>query len=114
MTSSKALVALLLSASVLVASAALVFEMRQSRKLQLRDQGAFPAPIDNRADNVLKGDSNPAKCAGSPMITPNADGTFTVQKEPPNGNCKDAKGKSGLVIPRQVVVPFFRVPERKR
>jgi hypothetical protein len=27
------------------------------------------------------------------------DGTFTVQKEPANGNSKDAKAKDGLVIP---------------
>jgi hypothetical protein len=35
-----------------------------------------------------------------PMITPNLDGTFTVQKQP-----KDAKAK-GLTVKPQVVVPF--------
>jgi hypothetical protein len=49
-----------------------------------------------------------------PMVTPNPDGTFTVQKEPPNGNSKDAKAKEGLVIPPQVVVPFVRLPEKKQ
>ena len=48
-----------------------------------------------------------------PMITHNHDGTFTVQKEPPNGNSKDAKAKNGLVIPPQVVTPIFSTPDKK-
>jgi molybdate transport system substrate-binding protein len=51
--------------------------------------------------------------AEKPMITKNPDGTFTVQKEPPNGNTKDANGKEGLVIPPQVVTPIFSSPEKK-
>jgi hypothetical protein len=48
------------------------------------------------------------------MITQNADGTFTVQKEPPNGNSKDAKVTKGLVIPPQAVVPIVPPPEKKQ
>lgn len=51
--------------------------------------------------------------ARKPMITHNPDGTFTVQKEPPNGNSKDAKAKKGLVIPPQVVTPIFSTPVKK-
>ncbi len=51
--------------------------------------------------------------ASKPMVTPNPDGTFTVQKEPPNGNSKDAKAKNGLGIPPQVVTPIFSIPEKK-
>lgn len=36
------------------------------------------------------------------MIINNPDGTFTIQKKP----CRYSKGKSGLVIPPQVVVPM--------
>jgi hypothetical protein len=50
--------------------------------------------------------------ASKPMVVQNPDGTFTVQKEPPNGNSKDAKVNEGLVIPPQVVVPI--VPVQKR
>jgi hypothetical protein len=48
-----------------------------------------------------------------PMITKNPDGTFTVQKEPRNGNSKDAKAKQGLVIPPQVVVPMIPASNKK-
>jgi hypothetical protein len=54
-----------------------------------------------------------SKAASKPMVTPNPDGTFTVQKEPPNGKSKDAKAKKGLVIPPQVVTPIFSTPEKK-
>lgn len=50
---------------------------------------------------------------GKPMITHNPDGTFTVQKEPQNGNPKDARHKRGLVIPPQVVTPIFSTPDKK-
>jgi len=113
MTGSKVLVALFLSASVLVALVT-AMEMRQSHKMQLRDHGAYAAPLDHRAENVLSSDGNRATCASKPMVTPNPNGTFTVQKEPPNGNCKDTKGKSGLVIPPQVVVPFFIRTSKKK
>jgi Golgi nucleoside diphosphatase len=52
--------------------------------------------------------------ASKPMITQNPDGTFTVQKEPRNGNSKDAKVKEGLVIPPQVVVPIIPTTEKKQ
>ena len=51
--------------------------------------------------------------ANMPMITHNPDGTFTVQKESPNGNSKDTEVKEGLVIPPQVVVPLVSAPEKK-
>jgi hypothetical protein len=47
-----------------------------------------------------------------PMITHNPDGTFTVRKEPSKGDSKDSKGKNGLVIPAQVVVPIFLSPRK--
>jgi hypothetical protein len=55
-----------------------------------------------------------ANSASKPMVTPNPDGTFTVQKEPRNGNSNDAKGKSGLVIPPQVVTPIFSTPRNSK
>jgi len=42
-----------------------------------------------------------------PMIVHNPDGTFTVQKP-----AKESKGKKGLVIPPQVVVPLMPRPAR--
>ena len=54
--------------------------------------------------------SNPA---GKPMITQNPDGTFTVRKEPPSKQSKDAKVEQGLVIPAQVVVPMLPPPQKK-
>jgi hypothetical protein len=47
------------------------------------------------------------------MIVPNPDGTFTVRKEPSNGNPEDAKVKKGLVIPPQVVAPMVPALEKK-
>jgi hypothetical protein len=44
--------------------------------------------------------------ASKPMIIQNPDGTFTIQKEPP----EDAKIFNGLVIPPQVVVPELPRP----
>jgi hypothetical protein len=44
--------------------------------------------------------------AGKVMITNNPDGTFTIQKTPQKGTCGHSKGRSGLVIPPQVVVPM--------
>jgi hypothetical protein len=43
---------------------------------------------------------------GDAMITNNPDGTFTIQKKPPHGTSDASKGKNGLVIPPQVVVPI--------
>jgi hypothetical protein len=55
-----------------------------------------------------------ASSVGKPMIIRNPDGTFTIQKEPPNRNSKDTKVEEGLVIPPQVVVPLVRTPEQKQ
>ena len=62
-----------------------------------------PPPNPSAPDRASTG------LASTPMITRNPDGTFTVQKEPPNGNSKD-----GLVIPPQVVVPFILIPQTKQ
>ena len=43
-----------------------------------------------------------------PMVVWSPGGTFTVQKEPANGNSKDVKSANGLTIPPQVVVPIAR------
>lgn len=53
------------------------------------------------------------KSARNPFIIHNADGTFTIQKKPPNGPFKDSKAGSGLVIPPQVVVPLVPATGRK-
>ena len=52
--------------------------------------------------------------ASKPMIIQNPDGTFTIQREPPNGNSKDANVTKGLIIPPQVVVPIIPPPEKKQ
>jgi hypothetical protein len=52
--------------------------------------------------------------ASKPMITPNPDGTFTVQKTPPNWNSKDGRVNNGLVIPPQIVTPIARIAQRKQ
>jgi hypothetical protein len=59
-------------------------------------------------------DGNTTTSAEKLMVTQNPDGTFTVQKEPRNGNSKAAEPKKGLVIPSQVVVPLAPVPEKRR
>jgi hypothetical protein len=56
-----------------------------------------------RAQNPPKQQAPPAK---QPLIVQNPNGTLTAQKEPP----KDAKAK-GLVIPKQVVIPFVIAPQ---
>jgi len=54
---------------------------------------------------VQKDDASTSK---PPMIIHNPDGTFTIQKAPSKEQAKDAKAKTGLVIPPQVVVPICR------
>lgn len=51
------------------------------------------------------------KSASKPMIIQNPDGTFTIQKEPPDGT---SKVPNGLVIPPQIVVPIVPAIEKKR
>lgn len=49
-----------------------------------------------------------------PMIIQNADGTFTVQQEPPKKQeGENAKAQKGLVIPPQVVVPEIPAAEKR-
>lgn len=52
-------------------------------------------------------------CASKPMIIDNPDGTFTVQKWPPDRNSNGSQAKNGLVIPAQVVVPFVPAVGKK-
>lgn len=51
--------------------------------------------------------------AGNLKIIRNADGTFTIQTEPPSGGSKDSKGGSGLMIPPQVVTPLIPATGKK-
>lgn len=111
----KYLVVTFLSAAMLVDSAAKAMEIRQFDKVQLRVQGACANPLTQSAENVSNGDdkSHVTDSARKPMVTQNPDGTFTVQKEPPNANSKSTKVTKGLVIPPQVVVPIIPTRERK-
>jgi len=101
---------LLLSAAMLVSGSVQAMEIRQSDKVQLRDQGAYAVPLARRSENVSNSDGkgHVTNSTSKPMVTHNPDGTFTVQKESPNGSSKDPEVKGGLVIPPQVVVPFIR------
>lgn len=51
--------------------------------------------------------NSPKPVKPPPMIVPNPDGTFTIQKPAQAGNAK-----RGLVIPPQAVVPIF-IPAQK-
>jgi hypothetical protein len=78
---------------------------------------AAPAMPEATASSLPKtavSDDASTSSVSKPMIIRNPDGTFTIQKEPPNGNSKDTKVEEGLVIPPQVVVPLVRTPERKQ
>jgi hypothetical protein len=67
---------------------------------------AAMAADDSQPSKSATAQAAPSISTSKPMITPNPDGTFTIQKEPPNRNSKDAKAKEGLVIHPQVVVPL--------
>lgn len=54
-----------------------------------------------------------SKSARRPMIIHNPDGTFTIEKLPPNGTANGSNASTGLVIPRQLVVPFVAGQRRK-
>jgi hypothetical protein len=54
-----------------------------------------------------------ASTSRPPMVIPNPDGTFTVQKAPPKEAAKDPNAKKGLVIPPQVVVPIIPAREKR-
>ena len=64
-----------------------------------------PAPQPPASNTVSNSGSQP------PLITHNPDGTFTVQKQPPKGDTKDAV-HNGLIIKPQVVVPEFPSPKK--
>lgn len=106
----------MLSAAIVVFSPVEAMEIRQFDEMQFRGQGGYTAPFDQDAKNVLSGDdkSRLTNSASKPMVTPNPDGTFTVQKDPLPGNSKDANAKVGLVILPQVVVPIIPTPEKKQ
>ena len=76
---------------------------------------ASPAAVmgadDHQATKAAAGDA--ASTSKPPMVIHNPDGTFTVQKAPSKEEAKDAKAKTGLVIPPQVVVPIIPAPEKK-
>jgi hypothetical protein len=67
---------------------------------------------DPQATRAVAG-GNTASTEKPPMIIPNPDGTFTVQKMPSKERARDA-AKKGLVIPPQVVVPFMLIRERRK
>ena len=90
------LVAALLSAAVPFASAVAVMAADD------------PPPPKSAGPAALS-----SKAATKPMIIQNPDGTFTVQKEPPDGTSKESKVQNGLVIPPQVVVPFVSTVGKK-
>jgi hypothetical protein len=77
---------------------------------------AFPAVVMGADDPqatkaVARG--NTASTEKPPMIIPNPDGTFTVQKAPSKEAAKDPKAKKGLIIPPQVVVPIYSAREKR-
>jgi hypothetical protein len=65
-----------------------------------------------QATKAVAGDA--ASANRPPMVIPNPDGTFTVQKAPPKEGAEDTKAKKGLVIPPQVVVPIIPARERQK
>lgn len=67
---------------------------------------AAMAADDSHPSKSATDQAAPSISASKLMVTPNPDGTFTIQKEPPNRNSKDATAEEGLVIPPQVVVPL--------
>jgi hypothetical protein len=74
--------------------------------------GAVMGADDAQATKAVVKD-NTLSTEKQPMIIPNPDGTFTVQKVPPKERARDA-AKKGLVIPPQVVVPFMLIRERRK
>jgi hypothetical protein len=60
---------------------------------------------DPPAPKAIVTDTAPA--SNPPMVTENPDGTITLRKEPSKADAKDVRGKKGLVIPAQVIVPFI-------
>ena len=62
----------------------------------------------------MAGDLRPHVASTPLMIISNSDGTFTVQRVPSGGTGTDTRGKAGLAIVPQVVVPIVPSPEKKR
>ena len=75
----------------------------------------FLAACASQAPPAPKPVENDAASSKHPsMVTQNPDGTFTIQKEPSKkGDAENDKGRKGLVIPPQVVVPEVRPPEKQ-
>ena len=75
---------------------------------------ASPAAVMGADDSQATKAVNGSASTDEPlMIIHNPDGTFTIQKVPPKEEAKDPKAKKGLVIPPQVVVPIFSVPQKR-
>jgi hypothetical protein len=75
---------------------------------------AFPAAAMGADDpQPTKAVGAAASTSRPPMVIPNPDGTFTVQKLPPKDQVKDA-ARNGLVIPPQVVVPIMPRRESRK
>jgi len=76
-------------------------------------------PFANAVGVKAADDPEPPKSAGpaapsaKPFIINNPDGTFTIQKEPPDGTSKKSEVRDGLVIPPQIVVPFVPAVGKK-
>jgi len=75
---------------------------------------ASPAAVMGADDpQARKPEGGAASTSTPPMVIPNPDGTFTVQKAPPKDGTKGT-AKKGLVIPPQVVVPIAAPPEKRK
>ena len=74
----------------------------------------LPAAVMGADDpQATKAVGGAASTGKPPMIIPNPDGTFTVQKAPPKEAARDPKAEKGLVIPPQVVVPIIPAREKR-
>ena len=93
-------------------------EIWQVDNMPLQDPRGYTALLHQDAKNLVSYDdkSHLSNSASRLMITPNPDGTFTVGKEPPNGNSKDTKANKGPVIPPQgrLLCPYSWTPEKKQ
>jgi hypothetical protein len=71
-----------------------------------------PAVMGEDGPQAAKPAGQTASPSTPPMIVHNPDGTFTIQKTPPNAPL-DPKATKGLVIPPQVVVPIVSAPSKQ-
>jgi hypothetical protein len=76
---------------------------------------ASPAAVRGADDPQAAKPVGEAASPSAPlMVIHNPDGTFTIQKVPSKEQAKDAKAKTGLVIPPQVVVPIIPAREKRK